>query len=77
MVRVVSGRRGGNLTVTFAVSATRGLIHHDIRDRGVTSGHFCDFPEETVQNPPTNDEQLVLIFDNAPALDSCRLTRLL
>lgn len=66
-VRVVNGRRGGQLTVTFAISSTRGLINHNIRDRGMTNEHFCNFLEETAQNLPVNDEQTVFIFDNAPA----------
>lgn len=35
-------------TVIFAVSATRGLINHDTRDRGMTNEHFRNFLEEMV-----------------------------
>lgn len=35
-MRVVNSRRGSNFMVTFAVSATRGLINHDVLDDEMT-----------------------------------------
>ena len=36
-IRVVAGRRGHNLTITFAVSNERGLLKHDIIEGGVNT----------------------------------------
>ena len=34
-IRIVAGRRGRNLTVTFSVSNERGLLKHDIIEGGM------------------------------------------
>ena len=36
-VRVVQGRRGPNLTMTFAVSNVGGLIYHELTEGGMTA----------------------------------------
>ena len=36
-VRVVQGRRGPNLTMTFAVNVTSGLVHHQLHQGGMTA----------------------------------------
>ena len=52
-VRVVQGRRGHNLTMTFAVNTTTGLAHHEL--------------SEGVCQQYNGDGQCFLIIDNAPA----------
>lgn len=64
-VRVVGGRRSGNFTMVFAVSHTRGLIHHDLFQGGMTAARFITFLESL---PFVGGERSVtLIFDNASA----------
>lgn len=65
-VRVVGGRRARNLTMTFAVSHTRGLIFHDLQEGGMTGDKFNDFLQNVVNRLPANDQRSILIFDNAP-----------
>ena len=66
-VRIVNGRRGHQLTMTFAVSATHGLIHHDLSDRGMTGDHFRQFLSQVAENLPANEQDHVFLFDNAPS----------
>lgn len=66
-VRVVGGRRARNLTMTFAVSHTRGLIFHDLQEGGMTANKFNDFLIQLIHRLPVNNERVILIFDNAPA----------
>ncbi|GFN84345.1 Dde superfamily endonuclease [Plakobranchus ocellatus] len=42
-VRVVQGRRGPNLTMTFAVSNVGGLIYHELTEGGMTGQRFNEF----------------------------------
>lgn len=69
-VRIVGGQRGGNFTIVFAVSSTRGLINHRLMDGGMTSVRFNEFLQETSQDQ--QEVQLTYIFDNA----SCHLRAL-
>ena len=66
-VRVVAGRRGNNLTITFAISATNGVVFHDIKEGGMTGETFVNFIEAVVNAFPHDGLPRALIFDNAPA----------
>ena len=66
-VRVVGGTRGRNFTMTLAVSATNGLIHHDLISGGMNGERFKEFLQEVVEHFPDDGVEKVLIFDNAPA----------
>ena len=65
-VRVVNGRRGANFTMTFAVSATHGLLHHDLMDGAMTCQRFQEFLQNLFQQLPHDGPDHVIIFDNAP-----------
>ena len=63
-VRVVEGRRGHNLTITFAVSARAGLIHHDLFQGGMTaerSNGFLNHGSEIYQP----EMEVCFVFENA------------
>ena len=45
-VRVVQGRRGPNLTMTFAVHVTNGLVHHQLHQGGMAAERFNQFLED-------------------------------
>lgn len=62
-VRVVSGDRGPNLTVCFAVSPQLGLVHHTIDNGSMTSGKFQDFLREV--STRLGEAPTYFIFDNA------------
>ena len=64
-VRIVSGQRGKNLTVLLAVSPQHGLVHFTLVDGGMTKELFGLFLGEV--STLLGDEELVLIFDIAPA----------
>lgn len=66
-VRVVGGQRGRNFTMTFAASATNGLVHHHLMSGGMNGERFKDFLRDVVEHLPNNGFEKVLIFDNAPA----------
>ena len=57
-VRVVQGRRGHNLTMTFAVSARAGVSHHDLFQGGMAAERFNGF---------LNQMDVSFVFDNARA----------
>lgn len=61
-VRTVAGRRGKNFTVVFAVSNTRGLLHHDILEGGMTGDRFRQFLETVSE---AHENSIRFIFDNA------------
>ena len=66
--RVVHGQRGKNCTVTVAVSADVGLVHHTVASETVTRESFEAFLAETAQQcaqllPP--GESVYIIYDNA------------
>ena len=61
-VRVVAGRRGSSLTMTFAVSNRRGLVHHDLIQGGMNGERFNQFLE---QIPLVAGQDTCLLFDNA------------
>ena len=63
-VRVVSGDRGPNLTVCFAVSPQLCLVHHTIDNGGMTIGKFENFLREV--STRLGETQTFFIFDNAP-----------
>lgn len=71
-VRVVNGRRGPNFSLCFAISSTRGLIHHTTRQGGMTSEAFVEFLECL---SPLAAGQAAFVFDNAPAHLRVRRTR--
>ena len=49
-VRVVNAQRGRNLTIRFAVSSIRGLVHHEILEGGMTNLRFGDFLLQGMQD---------------------------
>ena len=61
-VRVVQGRCGHNLTMTFAVSARAGLIHHDLFQAEWFNG-FLNHVSEIYQP----EMEVCFVFDNARA----------
>lgn len=63
-VRVVNGRRGRNLTICFAVSNARGLMHHQLVEGGMTSDTFAQFLHSV---STIAYEDAAFIFDNASA----------
>ena len=65
-VRIVNGRRTPNLTITFAVSSSRGVLHHNLQRGGMTGDLFINFIQELCNTFPNDRQQRVLIFDNAP-----------
>lgn len=66
-VRVVGGTRGRNFTMTFAASATNGLVYHQLISGGMNGERFKEFLREVVEHLPDNGVEKVLLFDNAPA----------
>ena len=66
-VRIVGAARGQNLTMTFAVSTTNGLLHHDLQEGGMNGQRFNLFLEHLVGQLPPDQMPRVFIFDNAPA----------
>ena len=65
-VHIVGATRGQNLTMTFAVSATNGLLHHDLQEGGMNGQRFNLFLEHLAGQLPPDEMPRVLIFDNAP-----------
>ncbi|GFO04910.1 Dde superfamily endonuclease [Plakobranchus ocellatus] len=64
-VRVVQGRRGPNLTMTFAVSNVGGLIYHELTEGGMTGKRFNEFIGTVCRlYHPLN---ACFVIDNAPA----------
>ncbi len=51
-VRVVGGVRGQNVTMTFAINATNGVIHYDLREGGMNGDRFCRFLEDVAAHIP-------------------------
>ena len=51
-VRVVGDVRGQNLTMTFAVSATNGIVHYDLFQGGMYGHRFCRFLEDAAAHLP-------------------------
>ena len=71
-VRVVQGRRGPNLTMTFAFNVTNGLVHHQLHQGGMTAERFNQFLEDVHLSLRFNPGQEVcFIFDNARASPCC------
>lgn len=62
--RVVAGRRGPSFTIVFAVSPTRGLVHHVLMQRGMTSEKFINFLNE-VSLASAHINNVFYICDNA------------
>ena len=60
------GRRGHNLTMTFAVSARAGLIHHDLFQGGMTAERFNGFLNH-VSEIYQPEMEVCFVFDNARA----------
>ena len=65
-LRTVGGQRGRNLTMTFAVSSRRGLIHHNLMEGGMNRQSFRDFLLNVVNGLPNDNAHRSLVFDNAP-----------
>ncbi|GFO31285.1 Tc1 transposase-like protein [Plakobranchus ocellatus] len=64
-VRVVQGRRGPNLTMTFAVSNVGGLIYQELTEGGMTGQRFNEFIGTVCRlYHPLN---ACFVIDNAPA----------
>ena len=64
-MRVVQGRRGPNLTITFAVSNVGGLIYHELTEGGMTGQHFNEFIGTVCRL--YHPLHASFIIDNAPA----------
>ncbi|GFO13938.1 Tc1 transposase-like protein [Plakobranchus ocellatus] len=65
-VRIVQGRRGQNLTMTFAINVLNGLVYHELHQGGMTVERFNQFLLETsLQCNP--GQEVCFIFDNARA----------
>ena len=64
-VRVVTGQRGRNLTVIFAISNRRGLHKHNLQVGGMTGDLFVNFLEELSQE--NSDRRIAMVFDKTPA----------
>ena len=69
-VRMVEGQRGRNLTVCLAVSPQFGLVHHSIVNGGMTKETYGMFLSE-VSALIGDDQQIVIIHDNAPSHRNC------
>ena len=65
-VRVVQGRRGHNLTMTFAVSARAGLSDHDLFQGGMAAERFNGFLNH-VSEIYQPEMDVSFVFDNARA----------
>ena len=65
--RVVGRRRGPSLTMTFAVSNTHGLLHHDLQQGGMTAANFNQFLEAVRNKVPADNTQRTILFDNCRA----------
>ena len=65
-VRVVQGRRGHNLTMTFAVSARAGVSHHDLFQGGMAAERFNGFLNH-VSEIYQPEMEVSFVFDNARA----------
>ena len=70
-IRIVNGRRGRNVTVTFSVSNRHGLVNSMIMAGGMTADVFNNFITETAERYSNNllldGNSASFIFDNAPA----------
>ncbi|XP_048587420.1 uncharacterized protein LOC116615731 [Nematostella vectensis] len=64
--RQVCRQRGRNLTVTMAISPINMLIFHSALVVGMNAGRFADFLTQVRLNLDP-DENVVLIYDGAPA----------
>ncbi|GFR82980.1 TC1 transposase-like protein [Elysia marginata] len=65
-VRIVQGRRGQNLTMTFGVNVVNGLDHDELHQGGMTAERFNQFLHDTsLQCNP--GQEVCFIFDNARA----------
>ena len=64
--RQVCGQRGRNLTVALAISAIAGLVFHSAIIGGMNAQKFADLLTQTRLHLDP-DEQLVFIYDCAPA----------
>ena len=64
-VSIVEGQRGSNITICLAVSDRLGLVHSLILEGGMTKDRFSDFLSELVELLATQEEQFVILCDNA------------
>ena len=62
--RIVSGQRGGNVTVITAISDQVGVLYYEIHTRSVKFDTFSSFIASL--EGFVNGEDVVLIMDNAP-----------
>ena len=62
--RIVSGQRGGNVTVITAISDQVGVLYYEVHTRSVTFDAFSSFIASL--EAFVNGEDVVLIMDNAP-----------
>lgn len=65
MIRYVNARDSQHMSVIFAVSNTRGLVHHSFKEGGYRTTDFVQFLEQT--SHLVTDRTVVFIFDNAPS----------
>ncbi|GFS14053.1 DDE superfamily endonuclease [Elysia marginata] len=65
-VRIVQGRRGQNLTMTFVVNMMNGLVNLELHRGGKTAERFNQFLHDTsLQCNP--GQEVCFLFDNARA----------
>ena len=67
---IVQGRRGPNLTMTFAVNVTNGLVHYQLHQGGMTAEPFNQFLEDISLHCNPGHE-ICFLFDNAHARPCC------
>lgn len=63
--RFVNARGSQHVSVIFAVSSERGLIHHEFKEGGFRSNDFNNFLEDCSRR--SAERPIVFIFDNAPS----------
>lgn len=66
-IRVVGGVRGRNFTMTFAASATRGLLYHQLTRAGMNIDRFNEFLTNLANHLPEDGMERIFLFDNAPS----------
>lgn len=66
--RTVNSRQSGHMSVIFAVSNERGLVHHSFKEGGFRGTQFKEFIEEC--SLQFSNIPVAFIFDNAPSHNS-------
>lgn len=72
--RVVDARGSQHVSVIFAVSSERGLMHHEFKEGGFNADAFKQFLECCSQH--CSDRPIFFVFDNAPTHNSAHTSAL-